>query len=156
MALSFFSGVYGASIGFTNAIGESAKQLVGLNGVFLGVGEVLGGVSFGLLGKRTAKWGRDPIVIVGFIIHVISFFLIFINIPDAAPLGDTDEVAFIKPPNAAIAILCSFLLGLGDACFNTQIYSMLGGVFSKNSAEAFSIFKFTQVKCNASLVFCFM
>lgn len=67
------------------------------------------------------------------------------NIPDAAPFGDTDEVAFIKPPIAAIAILCSFLLGLGDACFNTQIYSMLGGVFARNSAEAFSIFKFTQV-----------
>ncbi|XP_065089068.1 UNC93-like protein MFSD11 [Ochlerotatus camptorhynchus] len=144
LALSFFSGVYGASIGFTNAIGESAKQLVGLNGVFLGVGEVLGGVSFGLLGKQTAKWGRDPIVIAGFIIHIISFLLIFMNIPDVAPFGDTNEVAFFKPPNAAVAILCSFLLGLGDACFNTQIYSMLGGVFAKNSAEAFSIFKFTQ------------
>lgn len=94
LALSFFSGVYGASIGFTNAIGESAKQLVGLNGVFLGVGEVLGGVSFGLLGKRTAKWGRDPIVVAGFIIHIISFLLIVMNIPDAAPFGDTDEVAF--------------------------------------------------------------
>ncbi|EAT34452.1 AAEL013304-PA [Aedes aegypti] len=144
LALSFFSGVYGASIGFTKAIGESAKQLVGLNGVFIGVGEVLGGVFFGLLGKRTAKWGRDPIVIAGFILHIISFVLIFMNIPDAAPFGDTDEVAFIKPPIAAIAILCSFLLGLGDACFNTQIYSMLGGVFARNSAEAFSIFKFTQ------------
>lgn len=144
LALSFFSGVYGASIGFTTAIGESAKQLVGLNGVFLGVGEVLGGVCFGLLGKRTTKWGRDPIVIAGFIIHIISFFLIFMNIPDSAPFGDTDDVAFLQPPNAAVAILCSFLLGLGDACFNTQIYSMLGGVFAKNSAEAFSIFKFTQ------------
>lgn len=144
LALSFFSGVYGASIGFTEAIGESAKQLVGLNGVFLGVGEVLGGVVFGLLGKRTSKWGRDPIVIIGFIIHIISFFLIFMNIPDAAPFGDTDAVAFFNPPIAVVAILCSFLLGLGDACFNTQIYSMLGGVFAKNSAEAFSIFKFTQ------------
>nr|XP_029713910.1 UNC93-like protein MFSD11 [Aedes albopictus] len=144
LALSFFSGVYGASIGFTEAIGESAKQLVGLNGVFLGVGEVLGGVIFGLLGKRTAKWGRDPIVIAGFIIHISSFFLILMNIPNAAPFGDTDDVAFFKPPIAAVAILCSFLLGLGDACFNTQIYSMLGGVFAKNSAEAFSIFKFTQ------------
>lgn len=144
LALSFFSGVYGASIGFTKAIGESAKQLVGLNGVFLGVGEVLGGVVFGLLGKRTSKWGRDPIVIAGFIIHIISFVLILMNIPDAAPFGDTDEVAFFNPPLPAVAILCSFLLGLGDACFNTQIYSMLGGVFAKNSAEAFSIFKFTQ------------
>ncbi|XP_058827381.1 UNC93-like protein MFSD11 isoform X2 [Topomyia yanbarensis] len=115
LILSFFSGVYGACIGFTRAIGEQAKQLVGLNGIFLGVGEVLGGVVFGLLGKQTAKWGRDPIVIAGLIIHVASFFLIFMNLPDSSPFGDTDEM-----------------------------YSMLGGVFAKNSAEAFSIFKFTQ------------
>ncbi|XP_055616683.1 UNC93-like protein MFSD11 [Toxorhynchites rutilus septentrionalis] len=144
LALSFFSGVYGASIGFTNAIGETAKQLVGLNGVFLGVGEVLGGIVFGLLGKRTTKWGRDPIVIIGFIIHIMSFFLVFMNLPDSAPFGDTDDVSYFDPPVPSIAILCSFLLGLGDACFNTQIYSMLGGVFAKSSAEAFSIFKFTQ------------
>uniref|UniRef100_A0A8D8FB60 UNC93-like protein MFSD11 n=1 Tax=Culex pipiens TaxID=7175 RepID=A0A8D8FB60_CULPI len=144
LALSFFSGVYGASIGFTNAIGSSAKQLVGLNGVFLGVGEVLGGVAFGLLGKRSAKWGRDPIVITGFIIHIISYFLVFMNLPDVAVFGDTDEVAYFNPPIPSVAMLCSFLLGLGDACFNTQIYSMLGGVFAKNSAEAFSIFKFSQ------------
>lgn len=144
LALSFFSGVYGASIGFTTAIGESAKQLVGLNGVFLGVGEVLGGVAFGLLGKQTAKWGRDPIVITGFIIHIISYFLVFMNLPDVAVFGDTDQVSYFNPPIPSIAMLCSFLLGLGDACYNTQIYSMLGGVFAKNSAEAFSIFKFSQ------------
>lgn len=40
--LSFFSGVYSSSIGFTNSIGENAKQLVGLSGVFIGIGEVLG------------------------------------------------------------------------------------------------------------------
>ncbi|XP_055609072.1 UNC93-like protein MFSD11 [Uranotaenia lowii] len=102
-----------------------------------------------MLGKKTAKWGRDPIVIAGFIIHIISYFLVFMNIPDAAPFGDTDDVAFISPPIATVAILCSFLLGLGDACFNTQIYSMLGGVFSKNSAEAFAIFKFTQSVASA-------
>lgn len=150
LALSFFSGVYGASIGFTNAIGRSAKQLVGLNGVFLGVGEVLGGVAFGLLGKRSAKWGRDPIVIIGFIIHIISYFLVFMNLPDVAVFGDTDEVAYFNPPIPSVAMLCSFLLGLGDACFNTQIYSMLGGVFAKNSAEAFSIFKFSQVTFDRS------
>lgn len=149
--MSFFSGVYGASIGFTNAIGSSAKQLVGLNGVFLGVGEVLGGVAFGLLGKRSAKWGRDPIVITGFIIHIISYFLVFMNLPDVAVFGDTDEVAYFNPPIPSVAMLCSFLLGLGDACFNTQIYSMLGGVFAKNSAEAFSIFKFSQVTFDRSL-----
>lgn len=93
LELSFFSGVYSPSIGFTQAIGESAKQLVGLSGIFIGVGEVSGGVAFGLLGARTSnKIGRDPIVILGFIIHIIAFFLIYLNIPNYANLGDTTEI----------------------------------------------------------------
>lgn len=103
-----------------------------------------GGALFGILGEKTVKWGRDPIVMVGFLIHVLSYFLIFLNLPDSAPFTDTDAVGFINA-NAIVAMTCSFLLGLGDACFNTQIYSMLGGVFSKDSAAAFAIFKFTQV-----------
>lgn len=145
--MSFFSGVYGSSIGFTNAIGTSAKQFVGLNGVFIGVGEVLGGVAFGLLGtKLTARYGRDPVVIVGGVLHLASYFLIYLNLPNAAPFGNTDAVSYIQPPSAVAAMACSFLLGLGDACFNTQCYSMLGGVFKNEPAEAFSIFKFTQVR----------
>lgn len=42
LELSFFSGVYSSAIGFTNKIGKHSKQLVGLSGVFIGVGEVLG------------------------------------------------------------------------------------------------------------------
>jgi hypothetical protein len=53
--------------------------------------------------------------------------------------------AYLDPPLASVALLCSFLLGFGDSCYNTQIYSMLGGTFAKKSTEAFSIFKFTQV-----------
>lgn len=44
-----------------------------------------------------------------------------------------------------VALFCSFLLGLGDSCFNTQIYSMLGSIWSMNSAPAVAIFKFVQV-----------
>lgn len=40
--LSFFSGVYSSSIGFTLQLGENAKQLVGLSGILIGLGEVLG------------------------------------------------------------------------------------------------------------------
>lgn len=71
--------------------------------------------------------------------------MIFLNLPNNSPFGDTDEKAFIKS-NAFIAIFCSFLLGLGDACYNTQIYSILGDVYADNSAPAFAIFKFIQVK----------
>lgn len=44
-----------------------------------------------------------------------------------------------------IAIFCSFLLGLGDSCFNTQLLSILGFLYSEDSAPAFAVFKFVQV-----------
>lgn len=150
--LSFFSGVYSSSIGFTLAIGESAKRLVGLSGICIGVGEVFGGILFGLLGSKTVKYGRDPIVITGFVIHLLGFLLIFMNLPDEAPFQDTKALGFFNPPLASVALLCSFLLGFGDACFNTQIYSMLGGVFADNSAAAFALFKFTQVIYDKNLI----
>ncbi|XP_063824836.1 UNC93-like protein MFSD11 [Ostrinia nubilalis] len=150
--LSFFSGVYSPSIGFTLAMGENAKQLVGLSGVFIGLGEVLGGALFGILGNKTTRWGRDPIVIMGYVIHLSSFFLIFINLPNEAPFGDTNEVSYINP-SPYLAMLCSFLLGFGDACFNTQIYSILGGNYSDKSTSAFALFKFTQSMAAAACFF---
>uniref|UniRef100_A0A1L8EFU0 UNC93-like protein MFSD11 n=2 Tax=Haematobia irritans TaxID=7368 RepID=A0A1L8EFU0_HAEIR len=142
--LSFFSGVYGPSIGFTKKISETPKEIMGLAGICIGVGEVFGGSLFGILASKTTRYGRDPIVIAGYVIHMIAFLLIFFNLPDNAPFNDTTDISFFDPPRTWIALLCAFLLGFGDACFNTQIYSMLGGVFVKNSVGAFALFKFTQ------------
>lgn len=116
-----------------------------MSGILIGLGAVSGGALFGILGTKTVRWGRDPIVVLGFVLHMLSFLLIFINLPNDAPFGDTHEESIISPPSVWIALLCSFLLGFGDSCYNTQIYSLLGGVFAKNSADAFAIFKFTQV-----------
>lgn len=55
-----------------------------------------GGLLFGLLGKKTVRWGRDPIVLAGFVIHLVSFFLIFINLPNDANYSETDSSAYIK------------------------------------------------------------
>lgn len=57
---------------------------------------LIGGLAFSILGTKTVRWGRDPIVIVGFVVHMLSFFLIFINIPNDAPLNETDGEAYIK------------------------------------------------------------
>lgn len=40
--LSFYSGVYSSSIGFTTKMGSNSKQLVGLSGILIGVGEIIG------------------------------------------------------------------------------------------------------------------
>ncbi|XP_017103381.2 UNC93-like protein MFSD11 [Drosophila bipectinata] len=144
LELSFFSGVFGSAIGFTTKIAETPKEIVGLVGICIGAGEVFGGGLFGILGNKTTRYGRDPIVIAGYVMHMVAFFMTFINLPNSAPFKDTTDISYLDPPSATIALICAFLLGLGDACFNTQIYSMLGGEYVNNAVGAFALFKFTQ------------
>ncbi|XP_057652490.1 UNC93-like protein MFSD11 [Diorhabda carinulata] len=142
LELGFFSGIYSSCLGFTKKF-ENRKELVGISGILMGAGEVIGGGIFGIFGRQTVKWGRDPVVAMGFVLHAIAFGIIFLNLPNDSPFTDTDENAIINS-NAYLAILCSFLLGLGDSIYNTQILSLLGTVYSENSAPAFAIFKFSQ------------
>ncbi|XP_037891708.1 UNC93-like protein MFSD11 [Glossina fuscipes] len=144
LELSFFSGIYGPSVGFTEKIHETPKEYVGIIGICIGIGGVTAGTVFGILGSKTARFGRNPIVITAYVIHLVAFFLIYLNLPDNAPFKETEDVSYIDPPKIWLALLCALMLGLGDGSFNTQIYSMLAGVFVKQSAAAFAIFKFTQ------------
>jgi len=143
--LSIWSAVYGTCIGFTYAFGNEAKALATISGIFVAIGEVLGGAAFGIFGKLTVKGGRDPIVILGFCVSMLAYFLAFINLPNESTFKETtaQQLAFIDS-NKYLAIFTSFLLGFSDACFNTQIFSILGGSFKEHSASAFAIFKFMQ------------
>lgn len=141
--LTFFSGVYGTCISNTPQFGDNAKGLIGISGMFIGVGEILGGAAFGLMGKRTNKYGRDPIVLLGYIAHMAAFFLIFMNIPNGSPQNNDDSATYMTP-NQYVAVFSSFLLGFGDSSFNTQLYSILGFMFPEDSSPAFALFKFVQ------------
>ncbi|NWS73182.1 MFS11 protein, partial [Crotophaga sulcirostris] len=154
LELTFFSGVYGTCIGAVNRFGNEEKSLIGLSGIFIGVGEILGGGIFGLLSKNN-RFGRNPVVMLGIVVHFIAFYLIFFNMPNDAPIAPmegTDHIAYMIP-SKEVAILCSFLLGLGDSCFNTQLLSILGFLYSEDSAPAFAIFKFVQSICAAVAYF---
>ncbi|XP_009583148.1 PREDICTED: UNC93-like protein MFSD11 isoform X1 [Fulmarus glacialis] len=154
LELTFFSGVYGTCIGAVNRFGSEEKSLIGLSGIFIGVGEILGGGIFGLLSKNN-RFGRNPVVLLGIVVHFIAFYLIFFNMPNDAPIAPmegTDDVAYMMP-SKEVAIFCSFLLGLGDSCFNTQLLSILGFLYSEDSAPAFAIFKFVQSICAAVAYF---
>jgi len=145
LELTFFSGVYSTSVAATSEFGSDADRLVGLTGIFVGVGEILGGGIFGIFGKKTVKHGRDPIILLGGICHLVAFMLIFLNIPDDAPISKGEaHVGTYITPSTALAIACAFLLGFADACFNTQCYSIIGGTYPNNSAAAFALFKFEQ------------
>ncbi|XP_029176269.1 UNC93-like protein MFSD11 [Nylanderia fulva] len=144
LELTFYSGVYSSSVGFTKAMGEDRKSLVGLSGIFIGLGEVVGGAIFGIFASKIFRnSGGWPVVITGLCVHLFAFISIFLNLPNDASFMDTDHVGFITP-SPILAMAGSLALGFGDACFNTQLYSLLGILFTKESAPAFALFKFCQ------------
>ncbi|ELT97164.1 hypothetical protein CAPTEDRAFT_108287 [Capitella teleta] len=146
--LTFWSGVYGTSVGHTQQFGSGAHSLIGMCGIFIGIGEIIGGVFFGLLGKRTNTYGRSPIVLLGFVTHMIAFYLIFLILPSEAPLQKTSDITYIDP-NEYVAVFSAFLLGFGDSSFNTQLFSLLGFAYAEESASAFALYKFVQSLASA-------
>ena len=76
----------------------------------MGVGEIIGGLCFGIFGHLLVRHGRDPVVLTGFVSTMTAFFLAFINIPANAPIKETSDHAFITS-NEYLALFTSFLLG---------------------------------------------
>ena len=91
-----------------------------------------------MLAKWTNRAGRWPVVMLGLVCTIAACVLILLNIPNDALLDadGSDEVGVINPPSEAVALTCSFLLGLGDAAGSTQMTSILGGV-SNNIEQTF-------------------
>lgn len=145
--LNFWSGVYGPIIGHTRVF---AYYNIGLAGFFIGIGEILGGALFGIFGKYTNRFGRDPVVLLGMLLHFVAFLLCYYNLPNDAINNDVSIASsfgtLFNPSNIYLAMACAFLLGLGDSCFNTQIYSIIGVLYPKdeNSAPAMALYKFFQ------------
>ncbi|XP_015765862.1 PREDICTED: UNC93-like protein MFSD11 [Acropora digitifera] len=135
--LTFFSGVYGTCVGNTSHF-HQAKRQIGLVGMLIGCGEISGGLLFGIFGKRSTKFGREPIVLLGMISHWICFLLIFFNLPDKSPLNAVQDnvlVVFHHPRMQFYNLSIMFCL---------QIYSILGSLYEADSAPAFALFKFFQ------------
>ena len=45
-----------------------------------------GGALFGIFGKYTNRFGKDPIVLLGLLVHFSTFLLIYYNLPVEATL----------------------------------------------------------------------
>jgi len=150
MLLSFWSVVYGTSLSRTKSF-DDPSGMVGLHGIFVGVGEILGGAIFGIFGSWTNKVGRWPVAVLGLVTIIGAGILILLNIPNDALLSidGTTDVSVFDPPNQIIALACSFLIGFGDAAANTQVTSILGGVYKDNAGPAFSILKSVQSAASA-------
>lgn len=57
----------------------------------------LGGLWFGLGAKDTSKFGRSGVVLFGMTLHIVAYFLCFLNLPLIAPIEDTFDVGYIEP-----------------------------------------------------------
>lgn len=87
--LTFFTGVFGTAIGATGEFGEHAKQYIGLAGIAIGLGEIIGGAMFGLLGKRGLHnhLRRDTIYVLGFLVLSVAVAIIFVSLPADSPIS---------------------------------------------------------------------
>ena len=93
-----------------------------------------------------ARFGCYWIVLLASIIHSGALVISFLNMPFDS---STDNAAYLNPPITGLAILASFLLGFGDACYNTSLCTIIGKIFEDNSAAGFAILKFFQTFCAA-------
>jgi hypothetical protein len=76
--------------------GAERKAMATISGILVGTGEILGGGLFGILGRQvTDKLGRWSVVLLGCTVSLLAYGLIFLNIPNEAPLGETEASAFI-------------------------------------------------------------
>ncbi|XP_075212852.1 UNC93-like protein MFSD11 [Lycorma delicatula] len=142
---AFIYAVYSPTLGFTGHFGSKSKQLVALSGMFISVGEITGGglqiIFNGFLSKIKHK--RSGVIVFGLLIEVISYSLIYINLPNNAVFKETTDISFIEP-SEFIAISCSFLLGVGDSCLNTQNYSIIAVIYPDESAQSSALYKFMK------------
>ncbi|XP_073987581.1 UNC93-like protein MFSD11 isoform X2 [Rhodnius prolixus] len=156
---SFGGGIYPPSVGFTQEFGNKAKQLVPMCGLVYGLGDSIGfcfrtgGLVNMLLRKMRLKISKRSIVITGFILEAIAFCIIFINIPSDAVFGETSKTAIIKS-NMWLALLSSFLIGIGDSCLNTQIFPLIAELHPQFSAHTCALYKFTKSVSMAIFFFC--
>nr|CAD2167637.1 unnamed protein product [Meloidogyne enterolobii] len=150
IVVSFWSSIYPTSIANTELFqlnqGVDPKILLALNAIIQGVGQSSAGLLFGIFGVRTTKiLTKSNIVLIGALLQLLAYFAIFASIPGDASLGKTLEEGYLIYPRIWIALLSGFLIGFGDSCWNTQIFSLLISHYSQHqSASAFSLFKFYQ------------
>ncbi|CAB3398154.1 unnamed protein product [Caenorhabditis bovis] len=141
--LSFFSVVYPTMISFTTALGNN-RDLNAISVVCVGIGSITGCALLSIMGERVRAFGRKNMVLLGFIVHISSFILIFFSFPDDSPLSVTNEIGYISP-QPVVVILIGILLGIGDTIFNMQCYTIISDIYEHvNRIEAFAVYRFYQ------------
>ena len=73
-----------------------------------------------------------------------SFFILFlINMKNQHNLLRIFQPPYLTP-SVVVVLKTSFLMGLGEAAFNTQIISLISSQFTGNTSQAFALYKLVQ------------
>ncbi len=70
---------------------DTRKRLIGLHGILVGCGEILGGGLFGFITKPKTSSQRALMVLIGFILQMIYYYSVFVNIPADATAHETTK-----------------------------------------------------------------
>ncbi|CAI5455750.1 unnamed protein product [Caenorhabditis angaria] len=140
--MTFYTGVYTACLSATLALKSYSDLVIPYNALALGVGQIIGGVLTGPVLKRF-NYTRSQIILMGMIGHVLAFFLCFLMLPFDSTIHPSDMITYASP-TLCLTLLIAFLLGYSDACWQTQIYVVIGEMYKKDSVNAFAIYKFFQ------------
>ncbi|XP_055329537.1 UNC93-like protein MFSD11 isoform X2 [Paramacrobiotus metropolitanus] len=150
MQATFWNSVYSTTLGYTLRFGNIGQSLVGLNGVFLGIGEIIASSFLGLAGKWSNRHGRDIFLIAGMITHFVALYLIFLNLPSDAPIHPTSNGSYLGNPNAYLAMFCIAIFGVGDAIWTNQLMAYLGWVYPYKTVAAFGVYQFYCAVVNSA------
>ncbi|CAB3399983.1 unnamed protein product [Caenorhabditis bovis] len=140
--MTFYTGVYTACISSTNALSSYSDFIIAYNAFAIGTSQILGGILNGPA-LRMFKLNRASCIIFGMIAHLVAFFLCFLVIPFDSTLHKTDMPTYAQP-TLMMTLIISFLLGIADACWQTQLYVILGELYRDECIYAFAIYKFFQ------------
>ncbi len=145
LVFTFWSGVYGPCLSFSRSFGADGNSLTSLHGIAAHAGEISMGTFLAVFSGVAKRFGRYSLVTFGLIAHMTAFALISINVPADAPLGVTyDDAALIVPSNTGLALFCSYLLGVGVMCLESQTVSLVGVLYSGRTSQAFAVVKVFQ------------
>lgn len=136
-------GVYTSCLSATLPLKIFSDLVIPYNALSIGAGQIAGGVVTGPL-MKILRMRSQHIIYLAFVGHLTSFILAYLCLPYDSTVHSTDASTYLAP-TLNLTLIISFLLGVSDAFWQTQIYVTIGQVFKEDPVNAFAIFKFFQV-----------
>ncbi|KAF6215552.1 hypothetical protein GE061_010308 [Apolygus lucorum] len=150
---SFGWGVHSSCIGFTNSFGSFATELAPISAVIYGAGGTFGGTFHVIAPHLRIYYVRRYVFGIGYAMQILALIGIFLNLPNSSVFGKTDEEPYLKESKVWLACICSFLMGMGDSFYNTQLYPLLASLHPQFSSHTSALYKFTKSLAMAAFYF---